>query len=245
MNQSWPLPRKPFLFNWSVSPERNPPLSSLAEHKVSWQHFGREENVTGVTLFSLQTCIGSFLIMACLSKTPDCPQIQILSGSTALGSEPSVFCLGPVGSGLSSFHLPSAYSPVFHSASYPHLLKYLVYLMLEHSQNLAVQTACFLLILPPTSLNFILILMLCQASYHLFILFWVFKCSYLFTNVISSFILFVLWGLTHFYIFTVFCWVSGTIFNPKYIFHYFQLIVYQKQTSLHKTFKTSLLMPTS
>lgn len=243
MNQSWPFPRKPFLFNWSVCPERIPPLSSLAEHKVSCQHFGREEN-TGVSLFSLQTFIGNLLIIACLSKMSDCPHIQILSGSTVLGSEPSVFCLGPVGSGLCSFYLSSAYSPVFHSASHPHLLKYLVYLILEHSQNLAVQTACFLLIPPPTSLNFILILMLCQASYHLFILFWAFKCSCLFTNVISSFILFVLWGLNSFYIFTVFCWVSGTIFNPKYIFHYFHLIVFQKQTSLHKTFKASLLMPT-
>lgn len=176
-------------------------------------------------MFSLKTFLRNLLIIACLSKMLDCPQIQILSGST------SVFCLEPVGSG---FCLPIYLQPAHLCSILP--LKYLVYLILEHSQNVAVQTACFLLISPPASLNFILILMLCQASYHLFILFWAFKCSYLFTNVISPFILFALWGLNNFYIFTVFYWVSSTIFNPRYIFHYFHLMVYQKQTSLHKTF---------
>ena len=41
--KSWSFPRMYFLLDWSVFPERNPPLSSPSENETSHQHFGREE----------------------------------------------------------------------------------------------------------------------------------------------------------------------------------------------------------
>lgn len=120
----------------------------------------------------------------------------------------------------------SACSFIFHSTPHPHLLRYLVPLIPEYFQNLAVQNSLLLVDSSPTRSNFTIILMLCQVSYHCLFSCEITKCSWhFFTDVTPFFILFILWGSNHFYVFIVFGWVLGTTFNPKYIFQYFHLIL--------------------
>lgn len=222
-DKSWSFHKKLFLLDKSVSPERNLSFSSLAEHKASCQHFGREES-TGVSLFRMQTFIWSLLIFI-LPVPPWC----LLSSNPNLTwlnfSRMWTVCWLPWTSGiwslcfLNTFNLftylpfypspssskvpgtPSSWAfPDFASAKHPAFWWFLL-----------------------TSLNFTLNLMLC-LSYHWFILFWAFKISLTFVHQYNLFF-YSLHPLRFktFYIITVYHWVSGTKFNSKYIFYYFHL----------------------
>lgn len=111
-----------FLWKWSVSPERNPSLSSLAEHKVSYQDVGGEER-TGVSLFSMQTSIWNFLIfiLVCYLSLHGCSNPGLIWCNFIRIW--TVSCLGPEVCGLFFFCTRSACSPIFHSAPQPHLLR--------------------------------------------------------------------------------------------------------------------------
>lgn len=170
MEESWHFHERPFM-NCSLSPE-DCHLLSLCQGIRQAVGTLKEKRETGISLFSKQiwfkTSLFSLFPINC-STVPECPIVQI-SGSTSLESKLLyVFVQWGEGSGLFG-HSINLFT-CFHSD--PYLTFYLQFMSI--SRIWQSKTACFLLILSPTSLNFMIILMLCQVSYHLFILLWAFK----------------------------------------------------------------------
>lgn len=122
-----------------------------------------------VNRLSLKTFLFSLFHINCSSTVPNCPLVQI-SGWTSLESK-LLYVLVQWGKGSGLFGHSVYLFTCFHSD--PYLTFYLQFMSI--SRIWQSKTACFLLIPSPTSLNFSIILMLCQVSYHLFILLWAFK----------------------------------------------------------------------
>lgn len=145
---------------------------------ASCQQF-RDER-TGLSLFSKQIFFWTLFIFMIV-------YYQFLHGAW-LSPNSDLFWLNSVryglffalvqwkkGPGVSAFFcLLSICSFILHSIPYPHLLKCLAHQIPEHFQSLAVQNNLLFVDSYLTRLNFTLIWMLRQVSYHLFILFWAF-----------------------------------------------------------------------
>lgn len=159
MDESWPFHSRPFLLDWSVFPERNPSLFSLAEHKASRQHFGKKEN-WGLTVqytdFHLKPPYIQFVATYDLSPPWCLTALQCKSFLDQLHQGHGLGFL-PWSTGmllLCSFCILSACSHMFHSTPYPQLLRFLVHSTPEQFQNSAVPSNVLFVDSSPYNLKF-------------------------------------------------------------------------------------------